>query len=267
MRKVVVLVLLSLSLSGCALQDAREHALLVAQVEPLSGSNKWTPGLALGGYEASGLGPDGYPGVVETGGPSPTQKFLASIGLRNGDLADGSTIELLPKGNLLSVPTLDFCNGTYATEKQRISRRQVGSFDISGAYTGFSSEAVQYESPEAALAALAELKAQKKQCPDGTTFTDGDGVDHKLTFHPAPGPSNTELMTDFVVLHELDKASDGNFAGLYVWQVRGNTLIALYASQAQAKPLDQTSLDYVYSVVSKLTLRLKNADPVNVGYL
>jgi len=185
-RKAIIIGAAASLMSGCGLQSARQHALETAAVKPLTGSNNWMPGLVgMSGYKASGLGPNGYPGVAaETGQDQldPAQAFLASISMQAADLKSGVTVDLITDGDSLKGATLDFCGGTYPSESKRLVRRQVAAFDSTGAFAGLSTEVVQYESPEAAQQAIDEIVAQKKNCPDGHTYTDETGAKHTIKF-------------------------------------------------------------------------------------
>lgn len=265
-RRVVIAVAGVFLLTGCSLTEARDQAAKLAAVEPFGSTDIWLPGLAgVDGYGGKGLGPVGYPNVSEGGQLNPTQQFLATLLLQKSDLTTGMKVELIPQGSSLAGPTLDFCDGTYPSERLRLARRQVAGFDAAGNYAGISTEAVQYETTDAAQQALAELVARKQQCPDGTSYVDADGVTHTLTFFAAPAPTTTKVVRQHVVLHQVDKSELGDQRSLMVWQVRGNVLLAAYFSGQGSEPFDQTALDSIFSLVTTLTERLQAADSVDVG--
>lgn len=267
-RRVAVIAGAALLLAGCGLGEARDTAARLAQVKPFGASDTWLPGLAgISGYAGQGLGPIGYPNVSDSGSLNPTQAFLATLLLQNSDLTGGATIGLIPRGDTLAAPTLDFCGGSYPSESLRLARRQVAAYNADGNYAGVSTEAVQYETSDAALQALAELVAQKRRCPDGTTYVDSDGVSHTVTFFPAPAPEGTKVTDDHAVLHLVDKSEAGDLHMLLVWQVRGNVLQAIYASGVGAEPFDQTTLDGIFGLVTSLTNRLQAADGVDLGQI
>lgn len=265
-RRLAVLLASSLLLTGCGLADARDSAVRLAAIKPFASTDTWLPGLAgVDGYGGKGLGPVGYANVSEAGGLGPTQTFLASLLLQKRDLTAGMKISLIPQGSSLAGATLDFCGADYPSESLRLARRQVAAYDASGNYAGISTEAVQYETTDAAQQALDEIVAQKAKCPDGTTYTDADGVAHRLTFFPAPAPNSTKVRDQHVVLHQVDKTDLGDLRSLLVWQVRGNVLLAAYFSGEGSEPFDQTSLDSIFALVTAFTERLQAADSVDVG--
>lgn len=265
-RRLSLLVAGSLLLTGCGLADARESAVRLAAIKPFGTTDTWLPGLVgIDGYGGKGLGPVGYANVSEGAGLGPTQEFLATLLVQQSDLTTGMTISLIPQGSSLAGPTLDFCGGSFASESLRLARRQVAAFDASGNFAGISTEAVQYETMDAAQQALDELVAQKQKCPDGTSYVDADGVTHTVSFFPAPAPNTTKLRDQHVVLHQLDKSELGDQRSLLVWQVRGNVLLATYFSGAGSEPFDQTTLDSIFVLVTTMTERLQAADSVDVG--
>jgi hypothetical protein len=95
----------------------------------------------------------------------PSAKALGSIVVSQADVASSLSVELLPHGNQVSgQPTLDLCNGTFASEKLRRARLQVVAVDPQGTAV-LSTEAVLYANPAAADQAMAELKSTAASCP------------------------------------------------------------------------------------------------------
>lgn len=262
-----------LVLSGCGIAEARESALKVANTDPLSSVNAWTPGLvALPDYPSSGFGPNGYPGV-DSAQPikdslGDVQAFLDSLSLQTSDLQD-VPLGLIENGDSIAGVTLDFCGQEYSSEALRVHRRQIaGTFNGGGSW--ISSEVVQYESTAAAQQAISELVAAKKACPENSVFKNSDGAEMKINFFAAPGPNDTVLVPakQRVIMHFIETPSDTNEIPRRLFvavQVRGNTLVALYFVEGQSEPYDQETLDAVYGVVSLLTGRLNGADSTAVG--
>ncbi len=275
MRFLALAVSTALVLTGCGVQEARDRALAEAAVKPLSQPNSWVPGLvALPDYLSSGLGPAGYPGVdIEAGNPNgeldPVQEFLDSIGIRSEDLNGTGIVDVINKGDTLAAPTLDFCGKEFASENRRLARRQVAAFNLDGTYGGVSTEAVQYESIAAAQKAIDEMVAAKAACPDGTTYVGNDGVEYTVTFHPASGPDNTVLVDagQRAILHMVTTSAETAQRSLIALQVRGNTLLGIYVSETGDTPFDQDVLDSIFGLISRISERLMNADPVMVGIL
>ena len=268
-RLPAILVAAALVLSGCTLDALRAGSIAEAKVLPLDQPNSWLPGLVgLPDFAASGLGPVGYPNVVATSTElDPTQEFLAAIGLQASDFSTEATIQLIRQGDTLAGATLDFCGGVYESEDLRLARRQVVAIGSDGNPLGFSSEAVQYESPEAAQQAIDEMVAQKLKCPNGTSYTADDGVSYELNFYPAPGPAATILVPakQRVILNMTKTSTTSKSANFLALQIRGNTLVAIYASMVSDSQFDQTTLDSLFGLVSATTQRLLDASPEDIG--
>jgi hypothetical protein len=110
------------------------------------------------------------PPVVPTPSPTapttptaPINGLLQTFSLRQSDLPSGQVLSLIPDGDTVNDPTLDLCNGTYASEKRRVARLQL-SADTTDASV-ISSEAVLYDSPTGTAQAFTELQQIAKSCP------------------------------------------------------------------------------------------------------
>ncbi len=107
-------------------------------------------------------------------GPSPTAPsqsrdpsagLLTNLIVSDADVGPSQSVVGLPGGNGLSQPTLDLCNGTYASESSRTARLQVVAIDDQR-QTTLSTEAVLYSSGAGTAAAFSELKQTAAACPD-----------------------------------------------------------------------------------------------------
>ncbi len=89
-------------------------------------------------------------------------------------LPAGIEATLIPQGDVAQgQKTLDgWCSDSYATEKDRIARRQ-WALTQGGQDVGLSIESVAYGTPEQAAAALAEFTARTKACRDVSLTSDG----------------------------------------------------------------------------------------------
>ena len=268
-RLTLLAALAAVALSSCGFSDARQQALAEAAVQPLTLENNWLPGLVgYADYPAQGWGPVGYPGV--SGGSSnidPVQNFLEGLGLLDEELPSGFSVSLLADGDTLKTETLSFCGGAYPSEKLRVSRRQMEATAANSPFFFLSSELVQYLNADDARQALTELVSQKKQCPNGTSFTDVTGQKQTIEFHAAPGPSSTVLLPvgDRAILHFTEKSNDGVFTYFMAVQIRGNTLSALYGVKSGASELTQSELDFMYGLLSGMSTRLMNAAASDIG--
>ena len=69
------------------------------------------------------------PGSV---GPAPStadRLALSSLVVRQADVGPTRVVVLIPNGNRTTEPTLDLCNGTFPSEKQRVARLQVADVE------------------------------------------------------------------------------------------------------------------------------------------
>ncbi|HYH49547.1 MAG TPA: hypothetical protein VEG38_08370 [Acidimicrobiia bacterium] len=202
--------------------------------------------LALVGAVAADLGKDSTPSYEGFGGtdltPSPTAPsqsrdpsagLLANLIVSDADVGPGQTVSGLPGGNGLRVPTLDLCNGTYASEAQRTARLQVAV--VEGlSETVLSTEAVLYSSGAATAAAFTELKSTAAACPD-TPVESPVGLPTVTTrFGPAPDgdwpqvPSVERLAFAFETTDENGEKS----RSVAVYLRRGRALLGVYFSNA-----------------------------------
>ena len=97
-------------------------------------------------------------------------------------LPAGVAATLIPQGDVAQgEKTLDgWCSSSYATEKDRIARRQ-WALTQDGTSIGLSVEAVAYATPEQAAAALAEFTARTRACTGVTLDEDGTSVTQTVT--------------------------------------------------------------------------------------
>lgn len=269
-RLLASLAISALILSGCGLSEARDKALAEDAVKPLSLTNNWLPGLvAFPDYPAQGWGPAGYAGVSDGDNvDDPVQKFLATLGLQKTDFTTDVTLELITDGDTLDSPTLDFCGGTYPSDDLRVTRRQMNAMTTDGGWTGISSEVVQYLNADAAKQAISEIVARKEVCVDGFKYTTTDANDTTITFHAAPGPDTTVLVPaeDRAIMHFTLDWGSTQATSFVAYQIRGDTLIALYVTQDGLKTaMTQKELDSIYGLLTRLTNRLMSAEPEEVG--
>ena len=76
----------------------------------------------------------------------PDSSALSGLVVKQSDVGPARTVVLIPDGNQLTEPTLDLCNGTYASETLRAARLQVADVDTTG-LASLSTEAVLYRDP------------------------------------------------------------------------------------------------------------------------
>lgn len=249
-RATLALAALTL-LSGCGLAEARQSAIADAAVTPIDPATGLRPGLVgLPDYPSTGWEPSALVNAAAT---------LRGVGLRASDVASGLTVDLLPDGTSLGIPTLDFCDGTYPSEQLRVKRVQLAAFDAKGNYAGISTEVVIYQDAAAARQALREVAAVRLSCPTDKAITTGDGHRIRFAFHTAPGPDNAPLVgaDSRVVIHSTMQVDGQPRTVLLVYQVEGRVLAAMYAGDASGKPFPQATLDDFFYLAGDIANRLR----------
>jgi hypothetical protein len=145
-----------------------------------------TPSPTPSGTRPSTTPSDSSPEAVAAGAVLETLKPPAS------SLPAGIDVGLIPDGDVAQGQrTLDgWCSSSYATEKDRIARRQ-WALTQDGQSVGLSIEVVAYGTPEQAAAALAEFTRKTDECSgvevdeDGTTVTQTVVSAKRMTGLPA----------------------------------------------------------------------------------
>ncbi len=130
----------------------------------------------------------------------------------------GSNYQITPvqNGYSLTDPTMQICNGNYASEAHRLSRTQVAANPLySSKYLFISSEAVQYESAFWANQALLELDSISAKCSAKVA------VVKKLNYVSPSEVESRALLTTSVI----NKVQQNLIA---TFQVKGNILVGTY---------------------------------------
>lgn len=247
--RLAVLALVALTLGSCTQTTAAQNP----------AENFWTPGLiGVPGESATGFGPAGYPGVRDDSIDfEPVQQFLASVSLQSSDLTTGESLLLAPKGNLISQPSLSLCDGDFDSEYARLVRRKIEIVDAANDPTGILSEAIQYESAEAASGAIAELSEVVAECGASGEYVSGVSV-IKFDYLRAgiTGLGEASLPNGaFSLEYAIEQAVTAQ-----VWQQRGNTLVLIQVTSSS--PIDYRRLQ---TLAQSINTRLLAADPLDIG--
>ena len=165
------------------------------------------------------------------------QSVLAKYGFRASDFSQEWTLLPMAKGTTLDDPSLDLCNGVFASEKERIERRQVTATKKDSTFIFLSSEVVRYSSAGAASAAQKELVKVMAKCQADKGYTDATGalVPYEFkTLSNIPSGVVSEANRVFVFAN-IDSGSGARtllgfyqfngdiFTGLYVMNTKGFT--------------------------------------------
>ena len=175
--------------------------------------------------------------MIDSSLDNPLQQELGKYGFRQTDF--NSSWEVLPmvNGTTLKDPSLDLCNGTYASEKNRVERRQVLAIKSGSGYSFLSTEVVRYSSASAAAAAQKELQKAVANCQLNKGYKDTTGTLVPYTFKDF-GALPAGLVAEgnrVLVYAEIDSAENKRtmlgfyqfngdiFTGLYVMNSKGFT--------------------------------------------
>jgi hypothetical protein len=204
------------------------------KVVRISGSNIILVGLSsvmttLGALEEI----DRAPAIVDSSLSDDKQAKLAKLGFRADDFSQEWVVLPMDGGTKLDDPSLDLCNGTFASEKDRIQRRQVAATKAGSTFSFVSSEVVKYSSVAAANAAQKELVKVLAQCKidKGHKNATGNLVSYDFkTFKNIPAGVVPDSNRVFV--HAVIDSGDGarNLLGFY--QFNGDTFTGLYVINA-----------------------------------
>jgi hypothetical protein len=178
----------------------------------------------------------------------PDADVLGGLVVQQNDVPPGNIVALQDQGASLSVATLDLCNGTFASEKNRTARRQVAMGNAVLGQLDLSTEAVLYRTPANATEAFSELRSVVAHCPSGPVVSPVGEPTVSMKFAAAPDgawprtPTVERLAYDFV---STDATTGATTHSVAVYLRRGRVLLGLYFEQPDGKqiPVDgQTTI-------------------------
>jgi hypothetical protein len=172
--------------------------------------------------------------------PAPTD--LSRYTFATSDFGSLYQVTPVQDGFSLEAPTLQICDGNYASEAHRVSRTQVAANPIyASKYLFLSSEAVQYENSYWANQALKELDAVTASCSPKVAVL-------KRLKYSAPANVNSRAI---LAVSEINKVPQNLIA---TFQVKGNILVGTYVlSTLTYNPLD---INRWLKLSSKIGMRL-----------
>jgi hypothetical protein len=114
------------------------------------------------------------------------QVALSKFGFNVNDFSQEWVVLPMPRGTTTLDPTLDLCGGTFASEKDRLERRQMSVYKQASPFSFLSTEVVRYSSAAAATAAHKELVKVLAQCQAEKGFKNPTGALTPYTFKALP---------------------------------------------------------------------------------
>ena len=200
------------------------------KVARVSGNNFVLIGLAsvtttLGDLQEIEQGPV----IVDQSLSDPQQAKLAKLGFRAEDFSNNWTVLPMNGGTTLVDPSLDLCNATFASEKERVERRQVLALKEDSPYSFLSTEVVKYSSAAAASAAQKELVKVLAQCQAEKGYKNTTGALVPYEFKSIKAiPAGVVSENNRVFVHAVIDSDENARTLLGFYQFNGDTLTGLY---------------------------------------
>jgi hypothetical protein len=162
------------------------------------------------------------------------QVKLAKLGFRAEDFSQEWTVLPMGGGTKLDDPSLDLCNGTYLSEKERVERRQVAATKVGSTFAFLSSEVVKYSSVAAATAAQKELIKVVAQCQSEKGYKDATGALIPYDFKTLKNiPVGVVSDGNRVFVHTVIDSGVRARTLLGFYQFTGDTFTGLYVVNAE----------------------------------
>jgi hypothetical protein len=205
------------------------------RVVRVSGSNFVLIGLSsvtttLGALEKI----DRAPAISDPSLVEPKQIALAKFGFRAEDFSQEWTLLPMARGTTLEDPSLDLCNGTYTSEKDRVERRQVMATKVGSTFSFLSTEVVKYSSAAAASAAQKELVKVLAQCQTDKGYKDTTGTLVPYDFKKLPAvPTGVVSDGNRVFVHTVIDSGVRARTLLGFYQFNGDMFTGLYVLNAE----------------------------------
>jgi hypothetical protein len=162
------------------------------------------------------------------------QAKLAKLGFRAEDFSQEWTVLPMGGGTKLDDPSLDLCNGTYLSEKDRVERRQVAATKVGSIFAFLSTEVVKYSSVAAATAAQKELVKVVAQCQSEKGYKDATGALIPYDFKTIRNiPAGVVSDGNRVFVHAVIDSGIRARTLLGFYQFNGDTFTGLYVLNAE----------------------------------
>jgi len=162
------------------------------------------------------------------------QANLAKFGFRADDFSDEWTLLPMGGGTKLDDPSLDLCNGTFLSERDRVERRQVAATKVGSKFSFLSTEVVRYSSAAAASAAQKELAKVLAQCQSEKGYKDATGGLISYDFKTLKNiPAGVISADNRVFVHTVIDSGANARTLLGFYQFNGDTFTGLYVVNSE----------------------------------
>ena len=200
---------------------------------------------------------DRLPAVTDPSLIDSKQAALAKFGFNADDFSQEWSVLPMSGGTTLVDPSLDLCNGTFASEKERVERRQVIATKPESGFTFLSTETVRYSSPAAAQSAQRELLKVMNQCMIDKGYTDSSAAVVPYTFAQIKAlPSGLVADSSRVLVRaQIDSGVRARqLLGFY--QFNGAMFTGLYVMSAGETPFTDAQVETWLKVAVTMATRL-----------
>jgi hypothetical protein len=202
---------------------------------------------------------DRVPVVTDDSLTDPAQAVLSKYGFNSKDFSQEWTVVPMENGTTLKDPTLDLCNVSYLSEKDRVERRQMRISKVSSPYSFLSSEVVRYSSAAAAQNAQKELVKALAQCQIDKGYKDATGALVSYTFSEIKNiPTSVVAEGSRVFVRATIDSGVRARQLLGFYQFNGAMFTGLYVMTASEIPFTDAQVSTWLQVAATLAARLKN---------
>ena len=176
---------------------------------------------------------DRAPAISDPSLSDEKQVKLAKLGFRAEDFSGEWTVLPMGGGTKLDDPSLDLCNGVFASERDRTERRQVAATKVGSTFSFLSTEVVKYSSAAAASAAQKELVKVLAQCQAEKGYKDATGTLVPYDFKTLNNiPAGVVSEGNRVFVHAVIDSGVRARTLLGFYQFNGDTYSGLYVMNA-----------------------------------
>jgi hypothetical protein len=177
---------------------------------------------------------DRAPAISDPSLTDEKQVKLAKLGFRASDFSQEWVVLPMGGGTKLDDPSLDLCSGEYASEKERVERRQVTATKVGSTFAFLSTEVVKYSSAAAASAAQKELVKVLAQCQTDKGYKDAtDGLIPYEFKKLGSIPTGVVSEGNRVFVHAVIDSGVRARTLLGFYQFNGDTFTGLYVMNAE----------------------------------
>lgn len=202
---------------------------------------------------------DRAPAITDPSLTDEKQVKLAKLGFRAEDFSQEWTVLPMGGGTKLDDPSLDLCNGTFASEKDRTERRQVVATKVGSTFSFLSTEVVKYSSAAAASAAQKELVKVLAQCQVDKGYKDATGALVPYDFKTLKNiPAGVVSEGNRVFVHAVIDQGVRARTLLGFYQFNGDTFTGLYVMNAEGFSDAQVAKWLKVAVTMAQRLQAKN---------